>query len=470
MRSRTLLFLLVLCVPTLAFGQIARISPSTLYVGPYEDFLTIYGSNLVGTESTLVEFSGPAGVFTSEPVVAGESGEYLISWIPLNISLVEGEYEIRVYATDVGSAPRVYGPATLSVIELVIVAPPLLFVPEVLVVPATGPTGANVTYPVEAVSQGGTGLTVSCTPPSGSLIPLGQTSVTCTATDSVGSTSQSFTVYVADYTPPVFTSIPEDISTTDPVVTFVLAATDDIDGSNVIIGCDPPSGATFPFGTTNVQCIAYDQSFNPAYASFNVTVAGGPPVLTLPPNIVEEATSAAGAVVNYTVTATNEGVISCSPASGSTFPIANTTVNCTATNAAGSRSVARSAVAHHGRGHVGVRRDGHVRCDRDRPGERQRCGDLHAAFGQHVPDRHRDRELQRERHGRQHRDRLVQRDGPRYDSAGGQQHHGHSGRALAAQPQAGRGDAERGCDRRGRSESGIDDPVRLLEPAHRRHG
>lgn len=336
MLSRKLLFLLALCVSTSAFGQIDRISPSTLFVGPYEDFLTVYGSNLVGTESTLIEFSGPAGTFALESAASGVHGEYVVTWIPLLVSLTEGSYEIRVYATDVGSATRVYGPATLSVVEQVIVAPPLLFVPEGLVVPATGPTGANVTYPVEAISQGGTGLTVNCTPPSGSLLPLGQTSVTCTATDSIGSTSQSFTVYVADYTAPVFTHVPGDISTTNPVVTYSVTATDAIDGANVIIGCDPPSGATFPFGTTNVQCIAYDQSFNPAYASFNVTVAGGPPVLTLPPNIVEEATSAAGAVVNYTVTATNDGVVSCSPASGSTFAIGTTTVNCSATNAAGS--------------------------------------------------------------------------------------------------------------------------------------
>ncbi len=64
-----------------------------------------------------------------------------------------------------------------------------------------------------------------------------------------------------------------------------------------------------------------------------------PPVLTVPASFAVDATSPAGAIVDYTVTATdNSGVaptVSCLPPSGATFPIGPTTVNCTATDAAG---------------------------------------------------------------------------------------------------------------------------------------
>ena len=64
-----------------------------------------------------------------------------------------------------------------------------------------------------------------------------------------------------------------------------------------------------------------------------------PPLLTLPADISVEASSASGAVVTYTASAADavDGPItpSCLPASGSTFALGTTTVNCSATDAAG---------------------------------------------------------------------------------------------------------------------------------------
>jgi len=63
---------------------------------------------------------------------------------------------------------------------------------------------------------------------------------------------------------------------------------------------------------------------------FNSTL----PTITVPSNITTPATSASGAVVTYTATATaSEELVSsfsCSPASGSTFPVGSTEVKCTA--------------------------------------------------------------------------------------------------------------------------------------------
>jgi hypothetical protein len=63
-----------------------------------------------------------------------------------------------------------------------------------------------------------------------------------------------------------------------------------------------------------------------------------PPVITPHPSITTNATMASGALVNFTIQASdNIGVVSlvCTPASGAVFPIGATHVQCVATDAAG---------------------------------------------------------------------------------------------------------------------------------------
>lgn len=57
------------------------------------------------------------------------------------------------------------------------------------------------------------------------------------------------------------------------IVPFAVYATDAVDPAPVLT-CTPPSGATFPIGTTTVTCTATDASGNAAAASFIVTVRG----------------------------------------------------------------------------------------------------------------------------------------------------------------------------------------------------
>jgi probable HAF family extracellular repeat protein len=73
-----------------------------------------------------------------------------------------------------------------------------------------------------------------------------------------------------------------------------------------------------------------------------VPVAEGdvtPPTLFLPETIVVDGTSPAGATVTYVVSASDDvdpsPTVTCSPLSGSVFPLLATTVSCTATDAAG---------------------------------------------------------------------------------------------------------------------------------------
>jgi hypothetical protein len=80
-----------------------------------------------------------------------------------------------------------------------------------------------------------------------------------------------------------------------------------------------------------------------AASNYQVTVTAPTdttaPVVSVPADITAEATSAAGAVVSYTASATDivDGAITptCAPASGSTFALGTTPVSCSATDNAG---------------------------------------------------------------------------------------------------------------------------------------
>ena len=102
----------------------------------------------------------------------------------------------------------------------------------------------------------------------------------------------------------------------------------------------PAAGSARSAGTTHVTLTAHDAVGNLASTSFDVIVNDGtPPVITCSTNLlVTAAPGANSAVVSYRVTATDNGTMAstnCTPASGSTFPIGTTTVNCTAVDAAG---------------------------------------------------------------------------------------------------------------------------------------
>jgi len=75
--------------------------------------------------------------------------------------------------------------------------PPVLTVPAAFAVDATGPGGATVTFTVTATDDSGAVPSVLCTPASGSTFAIGNTTVTCSATDAAGnSATSSFVVTV----------------------------------------------------------------------------------------------------------------------------------------------------------------------------------------------------------------------------------------------------------------------------------
>jgi hypothetical protein len=83
-------------------------------------------------------------------------------------------------------------------------------------------------------------------------------------------------------------------------------------------------------------------------SSIEVVFDATPPALSVPTDLAADATSPEGAVVTYTVSATDavdpSPAVTCSPPSGSTFGLGDTTVECTATDASGNSASATFAV------------------------------------------------------------------------------------------------------------------------------
>jgi uncharacterized repeat protein (TIGR03803 family) len=82
-------------------------------------------------------------------------------------------------------------------IEFMDATPPTLRVPASMVVNATSPLGATVTFEVTATDNSGGAVAIACSPASGTMFRIGVTTVTCTATDVGGNVSRdSFKVKV----------------------------------------------------------------------------------------------------------------------------------------------------------------------------------------------------------------------------------------------------------------------------------
>jgi hypothetical protein len=223
--------------------------------------------------------------------------------------------------------------------------PPAVTTPSNITAEAVNASGAVVAYSGQSAFDVVDGpLAATCTPASGSTFPLGANTVTCSAMDSHGNTgTNTFTINVQDSTAPVL-SLPGDITAeatgpTGAVVTFETSASDVVDG-DVTVACDRNSGDTFTLGTTTVTCSATDSNNNTASGSFNVIVQDTTaPVLSLPDSFSVEATGPTGAVATFPASASDvvdgEVSVTCTPDAGSTFALGLTTVNCSATDAAG---------------------------------------------------------------------------------------------------------------------------------------
>lgn len=247
---------------------------------------------------------------------------------------------------------------------------PLINVPVDLVAEATSAAGVNVGaaegYAVSAFDTVDGNLPVVnystyfvCEPPPGSLFVLDATTpVLCSALDSAGNEATAgFSISVVDTTPPTV-NVPvsfavEAIGPDGATADYVAKSTDSVDGEQDA-ACAPVSGSLFPINApgpvTTVTCNATDAHDNVADAkTFEVAVHDTTPPTFDPAtlaDVIEEATSAAGATVNFALPSASDlvdlgnVVVTCTPAAPHAFPLGQTSVSCDAVDTRGNDSSA----------------------------------------------------------------------------------------------------------------------------------
>jgi hypothetical protein len=203
---------------------------------------------------------------------------------------------------------------------------------------SSDPDGDPLTY---AWSENGQQIATGVKPTVN--LSYGMHTITLTVTDSHGaSSSDTMNVTIQDGTAPVIHCPPDGIRVqqTGPagaVVDFADKVTATDNCSTPTIVCQPPSGSTFPAGNNLVLCTATDAAGNHSNCVMHVIVVDDTaPTINCPSDMLVTATSPNGATVNFTVTATdNSGTanVTTNPASGSVFPLGDTVVQCTATDA-----------------------------------------------------------------------------------------------------------------------------------------
>ena len=237
---------------------------------------------------------------------------------------------------------RTSEPDTVS-IKVIDTTPPVLgSIPVDKIVEQTSKDGTPVTFGTPTATDI-CDANVEITNDAPSVFPLGITTVKFTATDDSGNlASASMKVTVVDTTPPLLVApadkVVEQTNAAGTPVTLTPTATDICD-ANVEITSDAPS--VFPLGVTTVKFKATDDSGNSASASMKVTVKDTtPPVLTVPADVTVEQATRAGTVVPLTATATD--ICDAAPVvtgnAPAIFPLGDTTVTFTATDASGNKA------------------------------------------------------------------------------------------------------------------------------------
>lgn len=258
--------------------------------------------------------------------------------LPPSAAFPMGDTTVSASSTDSNGATTT-GSFTVRVRDT---TAPAVTVPGNIVVEAAGMSGRVVTFSPSATDAVG-GVSLTSTPASGSLFPIGQTQVQVTATDAAGNTgSGTFTVTVSDGMAPVVT-VPDNIGpieATGPsgaIVTYLAQATDTVGVKSITYSRG--SGVFFPIGITTVTVTATDNAGNSGSASFTVTVRDTtPPVITPPADVELTSTSENGRRLTFTTGWAADLVdglvdVTYSPDTGTEFPIGRTLVTVRAEDA-----------------------------------------------------------------------------------------------------------------------------------------
>jgi len=211
--------------------------------------------------------------------------------------------------------------------------------------------GANCTaalpdYISLASASDNCSVTISQSPAAGSIINIGNNSVTITATDLYGNSSTcTFNVVVEDQSPPTITCPDDEIiyvnSACEAQLNDYTSLAIANDNCSVTVNQSPAAGSALNLGTTTVTLTATDNSGNSAFCSFEVNVEDdAAPIIECPGDAVQFVGEFCTTSLNdYTSLASAEDncsyVISQLPAPGTTIGIGVTQVTLTSTDSFG---------------------------------------------------------------------------------------------------------------------------------------
>ncbi|MFP2924089.1 HYR domain-containing protein, partial [Pyxidicoccus sp. 3LG] len=324
-------------------GRMVRVLPNTAPVAQVQTVSTTYG---VPVNVTLGATDAEAGTPLSFVIVTPPAHGTL-SGTPPNVTYTPnpgyvGPDSFTFRARDCGLDSNV-ATVTIGVVDD---TPPNLTCPADQAVDAPGPGGAVVTYPPATATDDITANpTVTYSPPSGSTLPVGETTVTVTAEDAAGNQATcTFRVTVVNRAAPVIAcpanQVVEATGPSGAVVTHPPVTVSSPGAGNVVVTYSPPSGSTLPLGDTTVTATAEDSAGNQATCTFLVTVRDTtPPTVSCPEDVRVDANGSGGTSVTYEVPESTDAVstptVTASPESGSRFSTGVTRVTVTSTDAAG---------------------------------------------------------------------------------------------------------------------------------------
>ncbi|WP_395806203.1 FG-GAP-like repeat-containing protein [Archangium minus] len=185
-----------------------------------------------------------------------------------------GTHPVTLTASDGAASDQCVGNVTV-----VDNTKPSVTCPGSRVLETCSPSGARTTFAASSSDYCGP-APLTCSHSSGSIFPVGETSVSCSAKDDSGNTASCrFNVEVrGDTTPPVLSCptapVVVNVCTTgNSTATFEVSATDNCGPAPVT--CSHASGSEFPTGDTVVTCSAADAFGNTSLCEFLVTVKNG---------------------------------------------------------------------------------------------------------------------------------------------------------------------------------------------------
>lgn len=212
--------------------------------------------------------SSPAGAIINYSVSAtgGCSTATLSANLPSGALFPVGTNIVNITAADL------CGHTNTCSFTAVVFPPVVVTCPSNISTIATSPAGAQVLFDVTATGGCST-HTITTTPSSGDILPIGTNIVTAIANDACGNTNScTFTVTVY---PPVSVTCSTNIEVraTGPGGAQVFYNASANGGCSVpTLSANPPSGATFPAGTNVVSMTAFDTCGNTNACSFTIIV------------------------------------------------------------------------------------------------------------------------------------------------------------------------------------------------------